>query len=85
MLIDFGLFGNTHPGALMANSQAQEFMDTVQMVSQERGSVAAHASSASSVTTPAEDAEIWPEAADFQCSQSAALFAGTLPAPLTVV
>ena len=29
--------------------------------------------------------DLWPEAADAQCSESAALFAGTQPAPLSVV
>jgi len=30
-------------------------------------------------------AELWPESADGQCSQSAALFAASQPAPLNVV
>ena len=29
--------------------------------------------------------DLWPEAADAKCSESAALFAGTQPAPLSVV
>ena len=29
--------------------------------------------------------DLWPEAADARCSESAALFAGTQPAPLSVV
>lgn len=65
----------------MAHPQAQEFMDTVQLVPGEALGQAAAAGSA----VAGEDADIWPEASDFQCSQSAALFAGTLPAPLTVV
>ena len=28
---------------------------------------------------------LWPEAADARCSEQAALFAGSVPAPLTVV
>ena len=68
----------------MAHSQAQAFMDTVQLVPGEHGAPVAQAGAAGSPTA-ADDADIWPEASDFQCSQSAALFAGTLPAPLTVV
>ncbi len=34
------------------------------------------------VTRPGD---LWPEAADARCSEQAALFAGTVPAPLTVV
>ena len=67
----------------MAHSQAQEFLDTVQLVPGEAGAPIARAGSAAAVAS--DDADIWPEAADFQCSQSAALFAGTLPAPLSVV
>ncbi len=78
----------------MAQSQAQEFMDTVQLVPGEQGtpnaitnpaSAACASDSANTQALAADDSDIWPEAADFQCSQSAALFAGTLPAPLTVV
>ena len=69
----------------MAHPQAQEFSDTVQLVPAEHGASAGQAGAAGSPVAAADDADIWPEASDFHCSQSAALFAGTLPAPLTVV
>jgi hypothetical protein len=72
----------------MAHPQAQEFMDTVQLVPGEHGAPLAPSHGVAGAVGAAGasgDAEIWPEAADFQCSQSASLFAGTLPAPLTVV
>jgi hypothetical protein len=67
----------------MQNDKAKEFLDTVQLVSagQATGPDAASAS-------PPDDypeTQVWPEAADFQCSESASLFAGTQPAPLSVV
>ena len=34
---------------------------------------------------PADPGDLWPEAADARCSESAALFASTQPAPLSVV
>ncbi len=69
----------------MTNSQAQEFMNTVQLVPGENAPTTAQVDAALSAAAAPSDADIWPEAADFQCSQSAALFAGTLPAPLSVV
>ena len=70
----------------MSQPQNREFMDTVQMVSgsTEHGSEAP-ASPSDTTDVSIQDTEIWPEASDFQCSESAALFAGTQPAPLTVV
>ena len=69
----------------MANSQAQEFLDTVQLVPGENGAPKVAADVGLAVAAASTDADIWPEAADFQCSESAALFAGTLPAPLSIV
>ena len=34
---------------------------------------------------PTNPGDLWPEAADARCSESAALFSGTQPAPLSVV
>lgn len=34
---------------------------------------------------PANPGDLWPEAADAKCSESAVLFSGTQPAPLSVV
>ena len=34
---------------------------------------------------PGDPGDLWPEAADARCSESAALFSGTQPAPLSVV
>ena len=68
----------------MANQQPQEFMDTVQIVVDVSAAVPGHASE-DFVATVQHPQEIWPEAADFHCSESASLFAGTQPAPINVV
>ena len=47
--------------------------------------VAGQAAAAVEETDPTVPGDLWPEAADARCSESAALFAGTQPAPLSVV
>ena len=70
----------------MQNHQAKDFVDTVQMVD---GADAASAAKAGATAADFDNAsrpgDLWPEAADAQCSEHASLFAGTQPAPLTVV
>ena len=67
----------------MANQQPQGFMDTVQVV--DIGAAVPGGAAEDFAATVQQPEEIWPEAADFQCSQSASLFAGTQPAPMNVV
>lgn len=45
----------------------------------------APAAAASSAAQDSDPGDLWPEAADAMCSESAALFSGTQPAPLSVV
>ena len=59
-------------------------MDTVQIVVDVTAS-APGAAGEEFAATVQHPQEIWPEATDFHCSESAALFAGTQPAPLNVV
>ena len=67
----------------MADQQAQGFMDTIQVV--DTGAAAPAGAAEDFAATVQHSEEIWPEAADFQCSESASLFAGTQPAPISVV
>lgn len=58
-------------------------MDTVQVV--DIGAAAPVGAVEDFAATVQHTEEIWPEAADFHCSESASLFAGTQPAPINVV
>ena len=70
----------------MQNHQAKDFMDTVQLVDGVDGvSAAKTEATAADFDKASHPGDLWPEAADAQCSEHAALFAGTQPAPLTVV
>ncbi len=67
----------------MADQPAQAFMDTVQVVHEEdNGAASGEADFAATVQI---EGQVWPEAPDFQGSESASLFAGTQPANLGVV
>ena len=70
----------------MQNDQIQGFMDTVQMVDD---ADAPHRKKGKITAADFDDAtrpgDLWQEAADAQCSEHAALFAGTQPAPLSIV
>ena len=68
----------------MANQQPESFMDTVQSVVDVSAAAPGHAGDDFAATVQHPE-EIWPEAADFQCSESASLFAGTQPAPMNIV
>ena len=67
----------------MADQKAQGFMDTIQVI--DIGASAPAGAVEDFAATMQHRQEIWPEAADFQCSESASLFAGTQPAPINVV
>ncbi len=70
----------------MQNHQTPAFMDTVPV------SDGPHAPSSGKADATAADfydatrpGDLWPEAADAQCSEHATLFADSQPSPLTVV
>jgi hypothetical protein len=65
----------------MSNQQQQDFSDTVQIQAASPGATAAPSPEASDET----DLDLWPEATDFQCSQSATLFATSQNGTLNVV
>ena len=70
----------------MQDHQAKDFMDTVQLVDgTDAPSAVKTGTSAADFDNASHPGDLWPEAADAQCSEHAALFAGTQPAPLTVV
>jgi lipid-binding SYLF domain-containing protein len=64
------------------HNQAQGSTDTLEQVGVEAGVSSAELTPAAKGSA---ESPVWPEAADFQCSENAALFAGTQPAPLSVV
>jgi hypothetical protein len=66
----------------MANQAPQAFMDTVQIAHDEDATASGEADFAATVQI---EGQVWPEAPDFQGSESASLFAGTQPANLGVV
>ncbi len=66
----------------MANQTPQAFMDTVQVVHDEDTAATGEADFAATVQI---EGQVWPEAPDFQGSESASLFAGTQPANLGIV
>lgn len=74
----------------MANHPPQEFLDTVQIVP-EGDSVASEADTAAQdeqadfAATVQVEGEVWAESPDFQSSDRASLFAGTMPGKLDVV
>jgi hypothetical protein len=65
----------------MSNQQQQDFSDTVQIQVPDAGEAAAAAPEG----IDKADLELWPEATDFQCSQSASLFAASQTGTLNVV
>ncbi len=74
----------------MSSQPPQPFMDTVQIeVDGEKLQPGASGDAQNpdfAETVQVEDQpEVWAEAPDFQSSESASLFAGTQPAPLSVV
>ncbi len=67
----------------MADQPTQAFVDTVQVVQgEDTGTASSEADFAATVQI---EGQVWPEAPDFQGSESASLFAGTQPANLGVV
>jgi lipid-binding SYLF domain-containing protein len=65
----------------MQNRQQQhDFSETVQIEAPQDNAAAPQGQA-----DAATDVDLWPEASDFQCSQSASLFAGSQNGPLTVV
>ena len=75
----------------MTEHSPQEFLDTVQIAPKEEAKAVdaadatANAAQADFAATVQIEGQVWPEAPDFQGSESASLFAGTQPGKLNVV
>jgi hypothetical protein len=64
----------------MQHNAHDDFSDTVQV-----GATEATSDGAPADAGAAADVDLWPEAADFQCSEHASMFASSQAAPLNVV